>query len=225
MTSPAQPTAAPLPDPLEFDAVLFDMDGTLVDSEPVWFAVLREVMPAFGGELPEDAHAAIHGSDRPTTTRLLRERYGLTGDVEAFWAQVVERLAVGLAGARAMPNAGAWVEAVAGAGRPRAVVSNSPRAMVDAALAPHAWSRHLAVRVAVEDVARGKPHPEGYLLAAGRLRVAPERCLVIEDSLAGAQAAVAAGAVCLFVTNGMVAAERAREITPHVVAQLPAIGE
>lgn len=221
VTSSSRSAAVAIPDPLAFDAVLFDMDGTLVDSEPVWFAVLREVMPAFGGDLPADAHADIHGNDRPTTTRLLRERYGLTGDAEAFWSRVVERLAVGLAGARSMPNAGAWVEVVAGAGRPLAVVSNSPRAMVDAALAPHAWSRHLAVRVSVEDVARGKPAPDGYLLAAERLGVAAQRCLVVEDSIAGAQAAVAAGAVCLFVTNGMVDPERARCITPHVVDQLP----
>jgi len=217
------PPAPPVPDPLAFDAVLFDMDGTLVDSEPVWFAALREVMPAFGGDLPADAHAAIHGSDRPTTTRLLRDRYGLTGDAEAFWARVVERLTVGLAGARAMPNAGAWVEAVAGAGRPRAVVSNSPRAMVEAALAPHGWARHLQLRLANEDVPRGKPHPDGYLLAAARLGVAPDRCLVVEDSVAGARAAVAAGAACLFVTNGMVDPAHARAITPHVVAALPPI--
>lgn len=223
MTAPAPRAAQPVPDPLAFDAVLFDMDGTLVDSEPVWFAVLREVLPAFGGDLPADAHAAIHGNDRPSTTRLLRERYGLRGDAEAFWARVTERLVVAVAGARAMPNAAAWVEAVAAARRPRAVVSNSPRAMVEASLAPHPWARHLELRFGNEDVPRGKPHPDGYLLAAERLGVAPGRCLVVEDSLAGARAAIAAGAACLFVTNGMVDPERARAITPHVVAELPPV--
>jgi HAD superfamily hydrolase (TIGR01509 family) len=207
--------------PRAFDAVLFDMDGTLVDSEPIWFAALRAVVPEFGGDLPDEAHAALHGNDRPTSTRILRERYGLAGDAEAFWARVVERLLVDLAGVRPMPNAVAWVEAVVEAGRGRAVVSNSPRAMVEASLAPHAWARHLPVRVAIEDVARGKPHPDGYLLAAARLGVAVQRCLAIEDSLAGARAAVAAGATCLFVTNGVVDPERARAITPHVVPELP----
>ena len=79
------------------------------------------------------------------------------------------------------------------------------------------------VRVAIEDVARGKPHPDGYLLAANRLGVAPARCLAVEDSEAGARAAVAAGATCLFVTNGVVDPERARAITPHVVPSLPAL--
>jgi HAD superfamily hydrolase (TIGR01509 family) len=199
------------------------MDGTLVDSEPIWFRVLRAVVPEFGGELPADAHGALHGSDRATTTRVLRERFGLTGDAGAFWAEVVERLTVELADARAMPNAGAWVEAVAAAARPQAVVSNSPRAMVEASLAPHAWARHLRVRITVDDVARGKPHPDGYLLAAERLGVTAERCLAVEDSEAGARAAVAAGATCLFVTNGVVPDARARAITPHVARSLPAL--
>ena len=210
-----------IPDPRAFDAVLFDVDGTLVDSEPIWFAVLRSVVPEFGGDLPEDAHAALHGTDRPAATRILRERFGLVGDAAAFWARVVERLIVDLAGVRPLPNAVAWVEAVVEAGRARAVVSNSPRAMVDASLAPHPWARHLEVRIAIEDVARGKPHPDGYLLAAERLGVAAARCLVVEDSLAGAQAAIAAGATCLFVTHGVVDPESAGAITPHVVVELP----
>lgn len=220
MSEPAP--ATPL-DPRDFGAVLFDMDGTLVDSEPIWFDVLRTVVPEFGGDLPEGAHGALHGSDRPTTTRILQERFGLSGDAEAFWARVVERLVVDLANARPMPNADVWVEAVATAGRARAVVSNSPRAMVQASLAPHAWARHLEVRVAIEDVPRGKPHPDSYLLAAERLGIDARDALIVEDSEAGARAAVAAGATCLFVTNGVVPDERARAITPHVVERLPAI--
>lgn len=211
-------------DPRTFAAVLFDMDGTLVDSEPIWFAVLRSVVPEFGGDLPEGAHGALHGNDRATTTAILRERFGLTGDATAFWTRVVERLVVDLAHARPMPNADVWVQSVVAAQLPVAVVSNSPRAMVEASLAPHAWARGLEVRVSVEDVERGKPHPDSYLLAAERLGVDATRSLVVEDSEAGARAAIAAGATCLFVTNGLVPEARARALTPHVVHELPAIG-
>jgi beta-phosphoglucomutase-like phosphatase (HAD superfamily) len=97
--------------------------------------------------------------------------------------------------------------------------------MIEASLAHQPWATHLRVRVAIEDVAKGKPEPDGYRLAAERLGVRAERCLVIEDSFAGARAAIAAGATCLFVTNGAVAADSARELTPHVVPSLPSWGD
>ena len=211
-----------LPHPLAFDAVLFDMDGTLIDSEPIWFDVTRDVALDFGCRLPDGAHAALHGQDRATSTRIL-EGYGLAGDIEAFWGEVIARLAGALARVQPMPNAGAWVEAVVAGGRARALVSNSPRAMIDASLAPQAWGRHLQVRIGIEDVPRGKPEPHGYLLAAARLGVDIRRCLVIEDSLAGARAGVAAGATTLFVTNGVIDEAVAAAITPHVVPALPAL--
>ncbi len=207
-------------DPGSFDAILFDMDGTLVDSEPVWFEVLQAVMGRHGAYLPDDAHPRLHGLDRAASTERLRHDYGLAGDTERFWSDVVHDLALALAQVPAMPGAAAMVQASFVAGQPRAVVSNSPRAMIDASLAGHAWGAHLQVRISVEDVARGKPAPDGYLLAAERLAVDVSRSLVVEDSEAGARAALAAGATCLFVTNGVFDEGRARALTPHVVAHL-----
>ncbi len=212
-----------LPDPRSFDAILFDMDGTLVDSEPIWFRVMCRVMPEHGGALPASAHGELHGLDRHASTHLLQTRFGLSGDPDVFWRHVVEALTAELLGVAAMPGAAAWVEAAAAAGQPRAVVSNSPHAMIDASLAGHPWGEHLKVRVSVEDVAQGKPAPDSYLLAAARLGVDAAACLVLEDSEAGARAAREAGATCLFITNGVVPEARAREITPFVVQTLSSI--
>jgi len=207
-------------DPRSFEAILFDMDGTLVDSEPVWFRVMRAVIQRYRGHLPQDAHGVLHGLDRFATTERLQRDFGMTGEPAQFWRNVVDELTLALADVPAMPGAGAWVEATVAAQQPCAVVSNSPHAMIEASLAAHAWGAHLTVRVSVEDVERGKPEPDSYLLAARRLGVDPARSLVIEDSEAGARAALAAGATCLFVTNGVFDEARARALTPHVVTTL-----
>ena len=211
-------------DPLQFDAVLFDMDGTLIDSEPLWYEAIAGLVPAYGGVVPEHGHQSLHGQDRANSSRILREEFALQGDANVFWAQVEERLGLALATVKSMPNADGWVEGVVGAGLPTALVSNSPRAVIEASLASQTWGARLRVRIAIEDVPRGKPQPDGYLLAAAQLGVRPERCLVLEDSFAGARAAIAAGATCLFVTHGAVSSDSARELTPHVVASLPRWG-
>ncbi len=212
--------SAPLPDPLAFAAVLFDMDGTLVDSEGAWFEAERRVARRHGVELPDEARAVLHGLDADALMGALWERYGLRAAAETFLSELVREVERALETAEARPGAEAVVRRVAAAGRARAVVSNSPHAVIRATLDPHPWSALLPVRVSVEDVARGKPAPDAYLLAAEQLAADARACLAIEDSLAGAQAAVAAGTTCLFVTHGEVPEEQARAVTPHVVASL-----
>ncbi len=206
----------------DFEAVLFDMDGTLVDSEPIWFAVLQNVMQASGGHLPSEAHGQLHGLDRASTTSILQDQYGLDREPTAFWGTVILELADALASVREMPGASAWIQRCVDRNLPRAVVSNSPRAMIEASLAPQSWGAHLGVRVSVEDVARGKPAPDSYLLACERLNVDPAKSLVIEDSEAGAHAARSAGATLLFVTNGYFDVSKALTYTPYVASSLEA---
>ena len=208
-------------DPRPVHGVAFDMDGTLIDSEPTWFVAMAAVAPSFGTRLPPEASTALHGLDRASSSRLLTERFGLQGDVDRYWVEVLARLEVELAHAQPMRNAPAWVQATTRAGLPAALVTNSPRSVMHASLAPHPWAEQLQVRIAIEDVPRGKPHPDPYLLAAERLAVDPGALLVVEDSVAGATAAVAAGATCVFVTHGIVAEEVARGVTPWVVEELP----
>jgi beta-phosphoglucomutase-like phosphatase (HAD superfamily) len=79
------------------------MDGTLIDSEPLWYEAIAGVVPAYGGVLPAHGHQALHGQDRENSSRVLREQFALQGDIDAFWLEVVARLGVALATVKPPP--------------------------------------------------------------------------------------------------------------------------
>ena len=211
----------PTPGPLHtFDAVLFDMDGTLVDTEHLWFEAGRDLMLDLGIDLPDAALDELHGLDLDAALQLLTEHYGLRITRDDYVARLLDAVEARLPSAAARDGAGDWVDRTVAAGQARAIVSNSPRRIVEATLAPHAWARDLELRVAIEDVDAGKPSPASYLLAAQRLGIAPAGCLVLEDSRVGARAAVAAGATCVLVTFGAIDPAEARRVTPWVANDL-----
>ena len=202
-------------------AVLFDMDGTLIDSESVWFEAGSKLLEGLVDDLPADAADQLHGLDLDAVVRWL-VAHGVAVDRDEYLGRLLETVEPLLPAAPAREGAQEWVCAVAAAGLRRAIVSNSPRSVIDATLSSRAWARQLEVRVSIEDVGRGKPAPDLYVFAARRLGVAPADCLVLEDSRVGASAAVEAGATCLLVTFGTIAEHEARRITPLVAADLPA---
>ena len=209
------------PGPLHtFDAVLFDMDGTLVDTERHWFDAGRDLMLDLGIDLPDVALDELHGLDLDAALQLLTDRYGLRLTRDEYVERLLDALEAQVPTAAARDGAGAWIDRTVAAGLARAIVSNSPRRIVEAVLAPHPWARELELRVAIEDVPAGKPSPASYRLAAQRLGVAPDRCLVLEDSRVGARAAVAAGATCVLVNFGVLDTDEARRVTPWVASDL-----
>lgn len=212
--------AGPPLDVASFEAILFDMDGTLVDSEPAWFAAERALAAVHGVHLPDDAEDILHGLDAHGLMVALRERYGLRADPETFLRTLAASVGEHLREAAARPGAAELVRAVAAAERPCAVVSNSPHAAIRATLAPHPWSAAVPVRVSADDVPRGKPEPDVYHHAAGVLGVRIGGCLAIEDSTAGVTAAVRAGAACVAITHGERPASDFLSLTPHVIASL-----
>jgi HAD superfamily hydrolase (TIGR01509 family) len=174
-------------------AVLFDMDGLLIDSEPLWFEVETEVMTRLGGTWTPADQEALLGSSLDRSVRYFLDR----ATVPAEPAQVADWMSSGIVakvlerGVPVMPGAAELVATVAASGLPYALVTSSRRRFVDAVLARTGLRFPLVV--CGDDVTRGKPDPEPYLLATGKLGLPPGDCLVLEDSITGVTAAQAAG--------------------------------
>lgn len=173
-------------------AVLWDIDGTLMDSEPWHQNAMIEVCRGYGHELSEAmcmASVGVAFRDHYARLHALRP---LPVTVDR-WADEINALYVARV-ADVRPRAGAFalVEGFAARGLHQACVSNSGRAVVDANLAAMALP-HFRFSISRDDVANGKPHPEPYLRAAETLGLPPDACAVIEDSPTGARSAVAAG--------------------------------
>jgi HAD superfamily hydrolase (TIGR01509 family) len=169
------------------------MDGLLIDSEPLWFEAETEVMARLGGAWTEADQRQLLGSSLDNAIRYFLERAAVPATPE----QVAEWLIGGMVtrvrdrGIAVMPGGTALVAEVAAAGVPYALVTSSQRRFVDAVLSRTGLRFPLVI--CGNDVSRGKPHPEPYLLAARRLGADPGRCLVLEDSVTGVSAAEAAG--------------------------------
>ncbi|RAO54940.1 Sugar-phosphatase [Micromonospora saelicesensis] len=181
-------------------AVLFDMDGTLVDSEKLWDVALQELAKEYGGELSVDARQSIIGTAMAESMRILHDDLGQPErdpEISAAWinARILELFRTGL---RWRPGAFDLLRAVRAAGIPTALVTSSPRALVEIALDTLGRDNFDTV-VAGDEVVAAKPHPEPYLTAARLLGVPIERCVAIEDSPTGVASALASGAAVLAV--------------------------
>lgn len=202
-----------------FDALLFDMDGTLVDTEELWFEAGVALAERYGVSLPESAAVALHGLDVAAFAGRLGTDYGLETGTEEFSAALLEDVLERLAGAEGRPGVQELVERAAATDKRVALVSNSSHQVIEATLRPFEWARSLPRRFSVDDVSNGKPAPDLYLHAARRLGVEPRRCLVVEDSVTGVSSAVRAGATCVAVSFGLLP-ERFEGLTDLVVTSL-----
>lgn len=172
-------------------AVLFDHDGTLVDSEPQWAAAKRAVAARHGVGWSTADDLATLGRTVPASAQLMLER-GADGTVAGLTAELAQEVAAALrGGVTFLPGVRELLAELAAAGVPGAVVTNA--LTVVAAQTAAAAPGVLRVVVSQEDVRHPKPHPEPYLLAARRLGVDPARCVAVEDSRTGAASAAAAG--------------------------------
>jgi HAD superfamily hydrolase (TIGR01509 family) len=183
-------------------AVLFDMDGTLIDTEKVWEVAIRELARSYGATLSAEARRAMLGTSSEQTMQLL------LADLDQPWRDPVEgaewigRRVMELfeEGVEWRPGARELLEAVRAAGLPTALVTNTDRTLVNIALRT-LGPENFDVVVCGDEVDHAKPHPGHYLAAARALGVDPTRCVAIEDSPAGVASATAAGCKVLAIPH------------------------
>jgi HAD superfamily hydrolase (TIGR01509 family) len=210
--------------------VLFDMDGTLVDSEKLWDVALAELAADYGGELSLAARRAMVGTSMAESMAILHADLGQPwrdAAAGAAWleARVEQLFEVEL---RWQPGALTLVEAVRAAGIPTALVTSTGRRLVDVALSVLGRS-NFDVVVCGDEVEATKPHPAPYLLAARLLGVRPEACVAIEDSPTGVASARAAGIAVIAVpcevavppTAGVLRVDSLADVDIDVIRGLP----
>jgi HAD superfamily hydrolase (TIGR01509 family) len=182
-------------------AVLFDMDGTLIDSEKVWDISLADTAAWLGGELSVTARERMVGSSMARSVAIMHDDLGIEADPEASAAFLTERTLELFGGPLPWKDgARELLDAVAGAGIPAALVTATHRQLTNLALRTIGVHRFAAV-VCGDEVSRSKPDPEPYLRATQLLGVDPAHCLVIEDSILGVTAGERAGAAVLGVAS------------------------
>jgi HAD superfamily hydrolase (TIGR01509 family) len=182
-------------------AVVFDLDGVLLDSEQVWDEVREQLVHERGGRWHERAQTEMMGMSSVEWSRYLHDELGVPDPPEEISAEVVRRLEAVYR--KRLPLIDGAQEAVEqlSARWPLGLASSSNRELIDLALAVSGLAQFFGVSVSSEEVARGKPAPDVYLEAARRLEVPPERCAAIEDSRNGMRSAKAAGMRVIAIPN------------------------
>lgn len=220
----------------EISAVIFDLDGLLVDSEPLYMRAWQSAASQFGIELTDDHYYSLLGLPEAGYESAILKLFGEDFPLAAFrdsWRRLWSELI--LAGElRAKVGARRLLEALDTARVPVALATSSPRDRATVALRSADLDSYLRHIVVAEDVENAKPAPDLFLLAASRLGVSPSRCLVLEDSAPGAEAGLSAGMSVILVPDlcepppdcaarvSMVAASL-DDALPHVLRALRAV--
>lgn len=190
----------PVPDPVLPAAVLWDLDGTLVDTEPAWMAAEAVLVAEFGGPWTAEDGAGVTGLPLIGTATVLQE-HGVDLPLDVIVDRLVDMVTRAVTyDAPWQPGAHELLLELRDAGIPCALVTMSYRSLAEAVVR-HAPAGSFAAVVAGDEVTHGKPHPEPYLRAAELLGVDPRSCVAIEDSPPGLASAMAAGARTLGVQH------------------------
>lgn len=217
---------ARLPAMTDVAAVIFDMDGTLAETEHVWDRVREDLTHERGGTWTPRAHTDMMGMSSPEWTGYMHRELGVPMTPDEIRDEVMGRL---IAHYRAAPpffeGAVAAVRRMAEA-YPCAIASSSNREIIAFMVELGGMGDSIATFVASEEVTRGKPHPDVYLEAAARLGVAPAQCVAVEDSTAGLRSALSAGMRVVAMPNpdyppDPAVVERCHLIVTHISGLTP----
>ncbi len=183
-------------------AVIFDLDGLMIDSERLALEVWRDFLAEYGKELTLADYRKLIGTESLSSAQFVRQRTGIGLEAEAIVEEHWRRLTIMIT-KKGEPMAGlhALIRALQARGLSLAVASNSRRDYVERALVTCRIENSFRCVVSADQVARGKPAPDVYLAAATCLNIPPDRCLALEDTPIGLRSALDAGMRCVVVPN------------------------
>jgi HAD superfamily hydrolase (TIGR01509 family) len=201
-------------------AVVFDMDGLLVDTETVIFEAMRRASQDIG-ELPFSTFQRMVGLQEAASNQVVMEHFGEGFDLAA-WLQTVRAHAQAEMAAGVALKAGVMeiVDYLEAAGIPRAIATSSSLASVERNLTPHSLVGRFQALITRDVQTRGKPHPEPFLKAARALGVDPADCLALEDSYNGIRAAAAAGMMTIMVPDMLAPTQEMQTLCVRIAGDL-----
>ena len=208
-------------------AIIFDLDGLLVDSEHVWHVIENEMVEERGKSHTPQVREKIVGLRVDECMAIMKDAYQFTETVQELFDEIIERHIKRVPDqVKAKPGAHEIIEYVHAHDIPTAIASSSPLNVINAEVEAQGWGDYFAIRCTADDDARGKPAPDVYLRAARTVGVPPAYCIALEDSPNGARAAIAAGMTCYAVPDPAHSGPEAfADITSHVFPDLYAVLE
>ncbi len=207
-------------------AVVFDMDGLLVDTEQVVFAAMQHAAGEIGGAMPFAVFQRMVGLTHAASDLILIEHFGEGFDLEAFSASVSRYFrAEQAAGIALKAGAVEILDALDQLGLSRAIATSSSHYAVEQSLGPHGLLDRFGAFVTRDVQERSKPHPEPFLKAAAALGVDPADCLALEDSHNGVRSASAAGMMTVMVPDMLDPTEEMRTLTVRIAIDLHEVRE
>jgi HAD superfamily hydrolase (TIGR01509 family) len=204
---------------------VFDKDGTLIDTESLYFEAFNRLLTPYGCRHDFATHASMMGASADTCLRILGEKHPVFSCEDArlpqLRAELLEHVSVvrGERGTRPMPGAIALLEACRGAGVRLAMATSATRENTDRDLRELGWRDFFEAVVTADDVSRHKPAPDVYLEAAARMGIEPALCIAFEDGIRGTESADAAGMRVIFIRDERFAVDPPA-VSHHIVHSL-----